>query len=217
MKKTVVVKAHRERLSPESLTACAALLQAGGVIVFPTDTVYGIGCNAFHLDAINRIYEIKGRSYSKPLPVLLGKPGHLPLVAHDVSAKAFPLIEAYWPGPLTLVVNTAPMALAASRGKNTIAVRVPDHGVIRQILSVTGLPLASTSANLSGKIPSRTFDDVKKAFFGRVDMIIDGGRCPLGRESSVVDVTHDSFLVLREGAISKRDLVKTMKLDGRLE
>lgn len=185
-------------------------LKIGGVIVFPTDTVYGIGCNAFHPEAIRRIYALKGRQYSKPLPLLLAETGQLPLVAKDVPKEAVRLMEAYWPGALTLVFKTAPLALNAARGKSTIAVRIPDHGVVRQLLEHLSLPLAATSANISGKPSLKTGAQAKKIFLSKVDVIIDGGPCEVGRESSVVDASHFPFTILREGAVSKPELLQKM-------
>lgn len=210
-KKTRVLTCINQTLSDADLSLVTRTLASDGVIVFPTDTVYGIGCNAFQLDAINAIYKLKGRSYSKPLPLLLGDSLQLDLVAKEIPQEAFRLIEAYWPGALTLVFKTAPMALLASRGKSSVAVRIPDHGVIRQILVRAKVPLASTSANRSGKPAFTNAVDAVKAFDGKVDLIIDGGLCDVGRESSVVDATHYPFTILREGAISKQKLELSLR------
>ncbi len=192
------------------LELCLETLRMGGLIVFPTDTVYGIGCNAFHPEAIRKIYELKGRSYTKPLPVLLGNASQLPFVAVDVPKEVAPLIDAFWPGALTLVFKTAPLAMNAARGKGTIAVRVPAHGITAQILEGLSLPLAATSANESGQGSLSRSAQVKKLFMSKVDVIIDGGACAGGRESSVVDASHYPFSVLREGAVSKPQLLQKM-------
>jgi L-threonylcarbamoyladenylate synthase len=210
--KTTVVKASRHHLSKDDLAVCLDALKMGGVIVFPTDTVYGIGCNAFHPEAIQKIYDLKGRAFSKPLPILLGRADQLPLVARDMPHEASRLMKALWPGALTLVFKTGPLALNAARGKSTIAVRVPDHGITAQLLAGLGLPLAATSANLSGKTSLTTGAQAKKLFMSKVDVIIDGGACPGGRESSVVDATHFPFTVLREGAVSKPELLSKVSL-----
>lgn len=209
---THLIKIRQSRLTPQDLAFCIDVLQKGGVIAFPTDTVYGLGCNAFHVDGVRKIYALKGRTYSKPLPILLDSMHHLSFVAKDIPPETHRLIKACWPGPLTLVLKTAPMALHAVRGKGTVAVRIPKHGVARQILDKLGLPLAATSANRSGQKSLTKGTEVKEAFWGRVDVIVDGGACPVGRESSVVDATHYPFTVLREGAISKNKLADILKL-----
>jgi L-threonylcarbamoyladenylate synthase len=205
--KTRVIKTQKAGLSPDDLAICVESLKMGGVIVFPTDTVYGIGCNAFHPEAIRKIYEIKGRDYVKPLPILLGDPAQLSLVAKEMPKEATPLMKAFWPGALTLVFKTAPLALGAARGKQTVAIRVPDHGVAVQLLAGLALPLAATSANLSGHKAIASGAQAKKLFDGQVDLIIDGGDCAVGRESSVVDASHYPFTLLREGAIAKPELL----------
>lgn len=210
MIKTRVVKAKNGALRPEDLSYCVEAVRAGGVVIFPTDTVYGIGCNAFHHEAVQRVYRLKGRDYKKPLPILLESSDQLGLVAAEVLPEASALIEAFWPGPLTLVVKTGPLAMHAARGRHSIAVRVPDHGVVRDLLAGTNVPLAATSANRSGKKSMKTGASVLKEFSGKVDVIIDGGACPIGRESSVVDVSHFPFSVLREGALTRSRLARAL-------
>lgn len=213
MKETQFFRCSGKKLSPSALQACVTALQAGGTIIFPTDTVYGLACNAFHPAAIARIYKLKGRSYSKPLPILLNDASQLPFVATEVLEEARKLIEIHWPGALTLVFKTAPLALHAARGKSTIAVRVPDHPFARQILSAAQLPLATTSVNISGRKAVVSGEEAKKVFQGKVDVIIDGGPCDIGHESTVLDVTHFPFSVLREGALSKTQLARVLNLN----
>jgi len=212
MSKTVVINSPTHHLKASDLERCLEVLWQGEPLIFPTDTVYGLGANAFGLKGIRKIYQLKGRSYSKPLPLLLGNADQLPLVAEDIPKEAWRLIKHFWPGALTLVFKTSPLALHATHGKNTVAVRVPDHGVVRQILKAFGLPLAATSANLSKEKASPAFGPVKKIFHGRVPVMIDGGDCPVSRESTVVDATQYPFTLLREGAISKKTLERRIHL-----
>jgi L-threonylcarbamoyladenylate synthase len=209
---TRVIRCRSEKLDRESLNTCRRTIENGGLVVFPTDTVYGVGCNAFNPVAVQKIYSLKGRRYTQPLPVLLGHKSQLPLVARDVPSETVPLLKSYWPGPLTLVFKTAPMALVVSRGRDTIAVRVPDHGVVRHILKSVQIPLAATSANTSGKPSVISGSDAIRMFDGRVELIIDGGECKWARESTIVDATHFPFTLLREGVISKSDLAKRLNL-----
>jgi L-threonylcarbamoyladenylate synthase len=200
------------RLGDDALHDCAIALSAGGLVVVPTDTVYGIACAAFNPDAVRRVYELKGRRYSKPLPVLISSASQLSLVAADIPDEAFRLIDAFWPGALTLVFKTAPLATLAAHGRATIAIRVPDHGVVRLLLDGAGVPIAATSANRSGEPSLTRGADAVKHFRGKVDVIVDGGDCARGRESSVVDASRFPFSVLREGAISKGDLERCLRV-----
>lgn len=210
--KTRVIDCRKKSISHADLEFCTRVIDQGGLVIFPTDTVYGVGCNAFHPAAVKKVYALKGRSYAKPLPILLGHLEQLSLIAADVVPEAMPLIEKYWPGPLTLVLKTAPLALVASRGKNTVAVRVPDHKIAIGILKAAHVPLAVTSANHSGKPEVTKGLDAIDLFEGRVDVIVDGGACDINRASSVVDATHHPFTILREGAISKTALAKALNL-----
>ncbi|OVE75262.1 threonylcarbamoyl-AMP synthase [bacterium F11] len=205
--KTKIFRVNDDQLASEDLTTCLDVLNQGGLLIVPTDTVYGIVCNAFDPRAIQKIYDLKGRNYTKPLPILLSSSQQLGLVATDLPKEIFKLVDSFWPGPLTVVVRTAPIVLHASRGKETIAVRVPDHGVIKKILDEKQIPIVATSANLSGRPSLQRGIDVIDAFSESVDVIVDGGSCPIGQESSVVDATHFPFTVLREGALLKEDLL----------
>ena len=191
---------------------CAKAIQSGGVVVIPTDTVYGLACNAFNPIGVEKIYALKGRSYTKALPIFLSDASQLPLVARDILPETELLIDAYWPGPLTLVFKTGPMALGAARGKASIAVRIPDHKLVLNLLKAVHVPLAVTSANKSGKRACVAGDEARDLFESLVDVVVDGGVCVGGLESSVVDVTHYPFTILREGAISRRDLIKKLNL-----
>lgn len=209
---TRVHKSRNGELSAAALHDCLVALAGGGLVVLPTDTVYGIACSAFSPNAIAGVYELKGRSYDKPLPIFIPSAAQLSLVAADVPTEAFRLIGAFWPGALTLVFKTAPLAAAAAHGRPTIAIRVPDHGVTRTLLDHAGVPIAATSANQSGEESLTRGADVVKQFQGRVDVIIDGGNCALARASTVVDASRFPFMVLREGAIPKKDLESCLRV-----
>lgn len=200
----------KENLDQKDLDFFVETLSFGGLVIFPTDTVYGLACNAFHPEAIHKIYQLKGRSYTKALPIFIADPGQLSLVAKEVLPEAHSLIKAFWPGALTLVFKTAPLAMHAARGKGTLAVRIPKDPLLKKILAALPFPLAVTSANRSGRGSLSSGTRVKKQFEGKVDVIIDGGECEIGRESTVVDVTHFPFLVVREGAISKQKILNAI-------
>jgi len=192
------------------LSDVVATLMSGGLVVVPTDTAYGIACSAFNTAAVRRVYALKGRRYEKALSVLIAEAALLNLIGVDVPPEASALMGRYWPGPLTLVVKTGPLAVAAANGSPTIAVRVPDHGILQKALQKAAVPIAATSANRSGQKSIVNGAEAIRQFEGHVDLIVDGGRCALGEASSIVDVTHYPFSVLREGAVSKKDLERVL-------
>lgn len=187
---------------PQALAVGLETLQKGGVVAFPTDTVYGLGCQVNLPDSIDRLYEIKGRDASKPIAVLLGGIEQLPLVAAGLGETANRLAARFWPGALTLVIAGNPALPKNLSPQPTIGVRMPDHPFALALLRQAG-PLATTSANLSGMPSAVTAQDVLAQLNQRVDLIIDGGHCPGGVPSTVVDCTGADLRVLREGAITR--------------
>lgn len=210
MIRTTVYRLGKNNLGQRQLNFLVETLSKGGLVTFPTDTVYGIACNAFHMDAIKKIYKLKGRSYTKALPIFIADAAQLPLVAKEVLPEARTLMKAFWPGALTLIFKTAPLALHAARGKSTLAVRIPQGHFFGKLLAALPFPLAVTSANKSGYPSLIKGGEVTKQFKGLVDIIIEGGSCKIGRESTVVDVTHFPFTVIREGALSKQKILNAI-------
>ncbi len=196
----------------EDFARAVALLRAGELAAFPTDTVYGVGALVWDAAAVHRLYLAKLRPGDKAIPVLLADPADLALVAHDLSPDALRLAAAFWPGPLTLVVPKAPSIPAeVTAGSDTLAVRVPDHDLARALIRAVGAPLAATSANLSGQTSPVTAGDVAAQLAGRVAIILDGGPCPGGVPSTIVDLTGPEPRLLRPGPI---DLDEIMALLG---
>jgi L-threonylcarbamoyladenylate synthase len=188
---------------PETWRVAAQAVAAGGVVAFPTDTVYGIGCDPYCIEAINAIYQIKGRAQQKALPLLLSGQERLAQVADALPGAAARLGEHLWPGALTLVVPRAPGLPAELGGGSTIAVRVPAHDDLRTFIEACGGAIASTSANLSGQPDALDGGQVADYFGESVDMIVDGGRVQGGVPSTVVDCTVEPPVILRQGAISE--------------
>jgi L-threonylcarbamoyladenylate synthase len=185
-------------------------LQHGAVVIFPTETVYGIGTSVFSLPGIQRIYELKGRSWRKPLALLVHALGAaLPLV-DTVPSEAQRLARRFWPGPLTMVFKASPLGKLVTGGLATIGVRVPDHPVALAILRKIGIPLATTSVNRSGHKPAVSGTAAAKLFGSQVNWLIDGGTCRVKTASSVIDLSNYPFTIIREGAISKRHLENTL-------
>lgn len=182
----------------------AEVLKQGGLVAFPTETVYGIGANALKPDVVRKIYAAKGRPSDNPLIVHIG---HASEVAHYVASIpdiAYPLMEAFWPGPLTLIFEKNELIPdLITGGLSTVAIRVPSHPVARGIIEASGLPIAAPSANLSGKPSPTIASHVIEDLNGRVDMIVDGGDAQIGLESTVLDLTQPLPMILRPGGVTK--------------
>ena len=188
-------------IDESSVQQAIRVLQAGGVIAFPTDTVYGVGSSAFNGEAIERLYVIKERSNLKAIPVLIGSADQLDQVTAQIPEYARRLIERLWPGALTVILPVHPGLPASLSPTPTVGVRMPDHDLLRRLIMLAG-PLAVTSANLSGRPNSVTAQDVLAQIGGRIDMLLDGGPTPGEVPSTVVDCTGTKARVLRQGRIS---------------
>ncbi|NQS92378.1 MAG: threonylcarbamoyl-AMP synthase [Chloroflexi bacterium] len=184
----------------QAISRAVEIIQNGGVIAFPTDTVYGIGSSAFQEEAIEKIYQTKIRSQLKAIPILLGDLDHLKQITPLVSLDVKRIMEKFWPGALTLVLPILPGLPLNLSPTTTIGIRIPDHRVTIQLLRETG-PLAATSANLSGKPSAINAAEVLDQLNGNIDLILDGGTSPGGTASTVLDCTGDELVILREGPI----------------
>jgi L-threonylcarbamoyladenylate synthase len=186
------------------------ILKNGGIVAFPTDTIYGLGANAFDEDAVLRIYEAKVRPRNFALTLLLADTSQIKLVAENIPKMVWKLAEKFMPGALTIVLNKSMAVSNMITGDgNTVAVRIPNHPVPLALVKGLGAPITGTSANISGGNNPLTAEDVFKQLRYRVDMIIDGGRCPIGVSSTVLDLTTNPPKIIREGAIS-RDQIKSV-------
>jgi L-threonylcarbamoyladenylate synthase len=188
----------------------AEMLKRGELVVFPTDTVYGVGCDPYDTSAIARIYAAKGRSAQKALPLLLAGVEYLDRVAVEVPGAAKELGGAFWPGALTLVVPRRPELPELLSGNATIAVRVPDHDDLRELIKGCGGFIAATSANLSGQPDATNAEAARDYLADWVAVVIDGGPVRGGLPSTVVDCTVSPARVLREGAIPSGDIYSVL-------
>ena len=183
------------------------ILRQGGLVAFPTDTVYGLGASSNLRQAVERIYEVKQRPRNMPLPLLLAGTSHIGEFAYPVPEIAWLLARNFLPGALTLVLPRSKLVPDfITAGGTTVAVRVPAHPVPVALVMGLGNPVVGTSANLSGKPSSLTAGEVRSQFGNKIDLVIDGGRCPGGKESTIVDVTGGVPVVTREGAIPWAEL-----------
>jgi len=192
---------------PRCVLLAAATLKGGGLVCYPTDTVYGLGALACLDEAVSRLFIAKGRSPTKPLPLLLADTTQAEALAAPLDAVALRLMGRFWPGALTLVLpkasNFQSLALA---GQETLAVRVPDHALLREVIRQCGGPLVGTSANRSGDKSARTAEEAAQHLGKHVDLILDGGRCVGGLESTIVDCTQTPARILRQGPITRPQL-----------
>jgi L-threonylcarbamoyladenylate synthase len=200
-----------ELTTEESIAAGAALLRAGRLVAFPTETVYGLGANAADDHAVLRIFEAKGRPRFNPLIVHVRDLDHAESLA-EFDALALRLAQTFWPGPLTLVLQrrfAAPLSLLASAGLATVALRAPAHPVARKLLAKSQLAIAAPSANLSGAISATTAAHVAQNFGDAIDLVLDGGAAPLGLESTIVGFDPNGPVLLRSGAL-ERDVIEAV-------
>ena len=202
---TEILPAAAEDTIPRAL----AILQAGGLVAFPTDTVYGVGALAFDGKAIESIYAAKDRPIEKAIPILISDFSELDTVGIDIPKSANKLASRFWPGPLTILVPKRGGLPESVSATSTVGVRVPDHQVARALLRAAG-PMAVTSANISGGQSPVSAEEVFEQLAGRIPLIIDAGKTPGGVPSTLVDCTGTELKVLREGPISLGDLLSAL-------
>ncbi|HZF20924.1 MAG TPA: L-threonylcarbamoyladenylate synthase [Dongiaceae bacterium] len=196
-------------MSVEEIEEAAKLVLEGRLIAYPTDTVYGLGCNPFDSDAVDRLVKAKERLKSS-LPILVSSLKEAKRLG-EFSGLAAALANRFWPGPLTLVVRPRSNFPARITGDTLlVGLRIPNHETAIRLIKECGGALIGTSANISGRPSLRTAKEVLRELEGRVDLVVDGGPASLGRESTVVRVLGDESTVLRDGAISRDDILKTL-------
>lgn len=192
---------------PEQIAQAAALLRAGGVVAFPTETVYGLGADAANDEALRRIFSIKGRPTDHPLIVHLADAGQMQDWARDIPADAYALAEKFWPGPLTLILRRqSRVSDLVTGGQETIGLRVPAHPVALDLLSAFGSGVAAPSANRFGRVSPTCADHVRRELGDGPDLILEGGACRVGVESTIVALTEGNPVILRPGEISREAL-----------
>ncbi len=191
---------------PELIEEASLVLLEGGIVAFPTDTVYGIGVDATNSTAVRTLYEVKERDPARPLPVLIHSLRQLSSLARNIPADIMQVLDTLWPGAITIVFEKYPNTFTEVSKENTIGIRIPDNTVCMDVLSMMGRPMATTSANLSGKSPARGAEGVLEYFGERIDLVLDAG--PLTSEvvSTVLDVTREPYTITREGAVTRSQL-----------
>lgn len=198
---------NTEILRTDEIARAAEIIRAGGLIAAPTETVYGLCADATNEAAIKKIFTAKGRDERKPISVFVRDMRGAEALCRDIPKAAYKIAEKYFPGPVTLVLRkreTVSDALTA--GGETVGVRCPDNAAVLELLRFTNVPLTGTSANLSGEPSAESAEEALKAFDGRIEAVIDGGRCGGGVPSTVIDLTGEGIKILRAGAVSKEEI-----------
>jgi L-threonylcarbamoyladenylate synthase len=186
----------------------AGVMRSGGTVAFPTDTVYGLGADVFNGVAVIKVFTAKKRPLSMPLPILIAEISQLRELVEDIPAAGKILIDKYWPGGLTIIFNKAPaFSSLALAGSGKVAIRLPGHPLTLRLIRELGRPIVGTSANLHNSPAALTSAEVHQQLGDSVDFIIDGGPCPGGIESTIVDVTVNPPLILRKGAIPEKEIM----------
>ncbi len=204
---TEVVSINSNAPEPDILAHAGAVLRAGGLVAYPTETVYGLAASAFNDTAIARVFDAKGRPHGQPLPVQIASAGEVETLARDVPEAAKQLLADFFPGPLTLIFRRQlTVSLIITGGSETIGLRMPDHPVALGVLRAFGTPVVCPSANTTGRRAAMSAADVLEDLDGRIDLVLDGGPTTDRTPSTVLDVTTSPARVVREGKISRAQL-----------
>lgn len=198
----------------------ANILKSGGLVLFPTETVYGIGANGLNEEAVRKIYKAKGREEDNPLILHISNFEMLNLIAQNISDLEYKLMKTFWPGPFTIILKKKYIVPnVVTGGLDTVAVRMPSNKIANKLIEYTGIPIAAPSANISGKPSGTCVEDIYDELASKMDYIIDGGKCDVGVESTVVKVEENSVKILRPGGITKEQIeqvVESVKLDEHI-
>ncbi len=210
---TEVIPINPAAPDPDILARAAAVLRAGGMVVYPTETVYGLAADALSLKAVQRVFDAKGRPAAQPLPVQIGQPADIDSLAQNISAEARALIAAFFPGPLTLVLPRRPAVPdLVTGGGETVGLRMPDHPVALGVLRAFGGPLVCPSANITTHPAPMSAAGARAELDGRVDLILDGGPTTDRTPSTVLDLTTRPARLLREGKLTRATLAAFVEI-----
>lgn len=201
---TKLIKLERLEKNEENLKEAVEVLQRGGLVAFPTETVYGLGADGLNSEAASKIYQAKGRPSDNPLILHIADKKDVDRLATDISEEARKVMDAFWPGPLTIILKKKEIVpYGTTGGLDTVAIRMPSHPVAQEIIKMSGLAIAAPSANTSGRPSPTKAEHVLQDLNGKVDMIVDGGEVGIGIESTIVDLSQETPMILRPGYITK--------------
>lgn len=194
-----------------AVAEAASVIFSGGIVAFPTETFYALGARYNDQNTLARLYEIKRRSRDKALPLILGNVGQIPLVALSLNPAAEKLIGIFWPGPLTILVPALPsLPELITGGTGKAAVRIPGKSFALDLAQALPFPITSTSANISGAPPADNPADIVRYFGDGIDLLIDGGKTPGGRPSTIIDILDRDIKIIREGVISESEILRAI-------
>lgn len=217
---TEVIKIDRNHIDLSAVKYCGEVLRQGGLVCFPTETVYGLGANAYSAEAVGKIYQAKGRPADNPLIVHISNCKMLSLVTDCTGSQRAvldQLAEKFWPGPLTVIASRDDAVPPnVSCGLESVGIRFPSHPIARALIEAASVPVAAPSANLSGKPSPTRASHVIEDMMGRVDVIIDGGNCDVGVESTVFDISGEKMSILRPGAVTLEQILSVVKCADEL-
>jgi L-threonylcarbamoyladenylate synthase len=204
---TQIIKINPDTPEPEHIALAADVLRGGGLVAYPTETVYGLAASAFVVDTIARVYDVKQRPFSQALPVQIARKDDVDTLARGISREARRVVEEFFPGPLTLVFFRLPtVSLTVTGGQNTIGVRMPDHPVALSVINAFEAPVVCPAANLHGRRMPMSAADVLEDLDGAIDLVLDGGPTPGRTPSTVLDVTQVPARIIRPGLVPRSEL-----------
>lgn len=212
MKNTIIIEIDAKNIDDRLIEQCAKILREGGIVAFPTETVYGLGADALNSEAVKSIFVAKGRPSDNPLIIHISQTKDILPLVKEIPEKAYEIMEEFWPGPLTLIFKRNDIVPhETSGGLPTVAIRIPNHPIAIRLIEKSGIPIAAPSANISGGVSPTEAEHVIKDLMGKVDAIIVGGDCNVGIESTVLDITGQVPVVLRQGVITRKMLENVLK------
>ena len=201
----------KNNLNYDKLKEPAQIIKKGGIVIFPTETVYGIGTNGLDENAIKKLYEVKQRPINKPISLLVNNIEMVEKIAKNITEVEYKLMERFFPGPLTIILekrDIVPDILTSNT--NTVGIRMPSGEIAKKLIGFAGVPIATSSSNISGKPSGINIADIKKDFEGKVDCFIDNGESELGIPSTVIRIIDNIPHILRQGAISEEEIRKVI-------
>ena len=202
----------KNNIDNNKLKEVAQIIKKGGIVIFPTETVYGIGANGLDEKAIKKLYDIKQRPTNKPISLLVANIEMINEIAKDITDIEYKIMEAFFPGPLTIILNKKDkVPNIVSANQNTIGVRMPSEIIARKIIEYANVPIATPSANISGKPSGTNVETIMKDFKGKIDCVVDSGDSKIGVASTIVKVINGKVHILREGSITKEQIEKAIQ------
>ncbi len=203
----------RNKIDFNKLKEISQIIRNGGIVVFPTETVYGIGTNGLNKEAISRLYEVKQRPINKPISLLVSSIDMAEMVAKDITDMEYKLMEKFFPGPLTIILKKKSIVPDnLTNNTDTVGIRMPDNIIAKKLIEHSNVPIATPSANISGKPSGIDINNIMEDFKDKVDYYLDGGQSKLGIGSTIVKIENGYPVILRDGSISKKQILECLKL-----